>query len=171
MNMLRKVILTLVVTLGVGTFAANAQTKVAHINSQAVRDTMPEYKSAVAELEELNETAYTELGEMEAEIKAAYERYIIKKQAGQTKPAILTMEENRISKNQQDLQLRSQEWEQIIQKRTQELNGPILDKMQKAVKAVCEAKKIAYVLDESVTLFAGGDDITNDVIAQLQKMP
>ena len=74
-------------------------------------------------------------------------------------------------KKQQALQEREQSLQQEMQVYSQELNTPILTMVQKAVKLVSERKKINYVIDESVTLyFAGGTDITKEVITELLKM-
>lgn len=167
--MLRKVILTLVVALGVGTFAANAQSKIAHIDSKAVIDSMPEYKKAVKELEEVQTSAYTELEEMQKEMQTAYQKYMARKK--ELSEPMQRFEEERLGKMEQKLNARQQELEQEIQIISQELNAPILQKVQDAIKSVCEEKKIAYVLDKSATLYAGGEDITKVVADKLKTMP
>jgi Skp family chaperone for outer membrane proteins len=54
---------------------------------------------------------------------------------------------------------------------SQELNKPILDRVQKAVEIVSERKKLNYVIDETVTLyFKGGMDITGEVLSELLKL-
>ena len=74
-------------------------------------------------------------------------------------------------KKQQALQEREQSLNAEMQAYSNELNQPILEMVQKAVSVVSERRKLNYVIDESVTLyFAGGTDITNEVIVELQKM-
>lgn len=167
--MFKKVMLTLVVVLGVGAFTAQGQTKIAHINSQAVIDSMPEYKKAVAELEEVRTSAYQELEEMQKELQIAFQKY--QEKGPELSETMRRFEEERLGKMEQNMNARQQELEQQIQIITQELNAPILKKMQEAVKVVCEAKKITYVIDESSTLYANGENITEAVTAQLKKMP
>ena len=55
-----------------------------------------------------------------------------------------------------------------MQAYSQELNAPILARVQKAVSIVAERLKLNYVIDESVTLYySGGTDITADVVKEL----
>ena len=80
-------------------------------------------------------------------------------------------EEERIQKKQQGLQQREQELQQQISLLGNELNAPILKRVQKAVKTVSISKKLNYVIDESTTLyFDGGTDITNDVMLELLRL-
>jgi len=52
----------------------------------------------------------------------------------------------------------------------EELNKPILDRIQKSVEIIAERKKLNYIIDESVTLyFKGGIDCTPEVMIELLK--
>jgi Skp family chaperone for outer membrane proteins len=53
----------------------------------------------------------------------------------------------------------------------EELNKPILDRIQKSVEIIAERKKLNYIIDESVTLyFKGGIDCTPEVMIELLKL-
>ncbi len=74
-------------------------------------------------------------------------------------------------KKQQALQEREQSLNTEMQAVSQELNKPILERVQKAVEVVSDRKKLSYVIDESVTLyFKGGIDIQAEVVTELLKM-
>ena len=74
-------------------------------------------------------------------------------------------------KKQQGLEDRQTALQQEMQIYTQELNKPILERVQKAVEIVSDRKKINYVLDESTTLyFKGGMDITDEVLIELLRL-
>ena len=74
-------------------------------------------------------------------------------------------------KKQQALEERQQSLNAEMQAVSQELNKPILERVQKAVEVVSDRKKLSYVIDESVTLyFKGGMDITSEVLVELLKM-
>jgi Skp family chaperone for outer membrane proteins len=74
-------------------------------------------------------------------------------------------------KKQQALQDREQTLNQEMQAYSQELNKPILERVQKAVEIVSDRKKLNYVIDESVTLyFKGGMDVTAEVIVEVLKL-
>ena len=83
----------------------------------------------------------------------------------------MKIEEEKIMKKQQGLEDRQTALQQEMQIYTQELNKPILERVQKAVEIVSDRKKINYVLDESNTLyFKGGMDITAEVLIELLRL-
>jgi len=153
----------------VGTGSVMAQSTVAHVNSQTLLDTLPSRKVAILKLQEFETSGVKELQEMEADFNAAVAKYEATRP--NMSPVIIKIEEEKLMKKQQALQEREQSLNSEMQAYSQELNTPILGMVQKAVKIVSERLKINYVIDESVTLyFAGGTDITNQVIAELLKM-
>ena len=164
---MKKVLLILV--LVIGGLNVNAQTKIAHINSQQLLDTLQSRKDAMAKLKKFEEEGVLELQEMNKSFETAYMRY--QQGSADMSPVIKKMEEEKLMKKQQALETRQQELEQQMQIYGQELNRPILELVQSAVNNVAETKKISYVLDETVTLyFKGGIDITSDVMIELLKL-
>ena len=164
---MKKLILAFLVVFSVGSLMA--QTKVAHVNSQTLLDTLPSRKVAIKKLQDFEIAGVKELKEMEADFNAAYGKY--ERERSGMSPVIIKIEEEKLMKKQSALQEREQSLQQEMQVYSQELNTPILDMVQKAVTIVSERRKINYVIDESVTLyFAGGTDITAEVIAELLKM-
>jgi len=161
----------LVLALAFSGIALNAQTKVAHINSQALLDTLQSRKDAMAKLKKFEAEGVEELQEMQKSFETAYVRY----QQGQAdmSPVIKKMEEEKLMKKQQALETRQQELEQQMQIYGQELNKPILELVQSAVNNVAEKEKISYVLDETVTLYFKGNgaiDLTSKVMTELLKL-
>jgi len=74
-------------------------------------------------------------------------------------------------KKQQNIQDRQESLNQEMQIYSQELNKPILERVQKAVEIVSDRRKLNYVIDESVTLyFKGGTDITAEVVVELLRL-
>ena len=164
---MKRVLLILVLIMGGG--SANAQTKVAHINSQKLLDTLQSRKDAMTKLKKFEEEGVVELQEMNKSFETAYIRY--QQNEKDWSPVIQKMEQEKLMKKQQALETRQQELEQQMQIYGQELNKPILELVQSAVNNVAESKKISYVLDETVTLyFQGGMDITNEVMSELLKL-
>ena len=164
---MKNFLLAIALVLGAGSLMA--QSKVAHVNSQTLLDTLPSRKVAIVKLQEFETNGVKELQEMEADFNAAVAKY----QAGAAdmSPVIVKIEEEKLMKKQQALQEREQSLNAEMQAYSEELNTPILGMVQKAVKVVSERMKINYVIDESVTLyFAGGLDITDEVIVELLKM-
>lgn len=146
-----------------------AQSKVAHVNSQKLLDTLPSRKIAMTKLQEFETNGVKELQEMEADFNAALAKY----EADRPKmtPVEIKIAEDKLMKKQQNLQDREQSLQQEMQLYSQELNKPILERVQKSVEIVSERKKLNYVIDESVTLyFKGGMDITSEVIVELLRL-
>jgi outer membrane protein len=163
---MKKVVLVFSLLLSLTTFA---QTKVAHVNTQKLLDTLPSRKEAMKQLSAFEQKGAAELKEMEEELQKVYSKYMAD-QATLT-PVMKQYEEERIQKKSQSIQQREQELQELMQKMGNELNEPILKRVQKAVERVAAAKKINYVIDESTTLyFKGGQDVTSEVMVELLKL-
>lgn len=143
---------------------ANAQQKIAHINSSDLIKAMPEIADADKKLEEYKTT-------LDNEGKTMYTEYQSKVQDFQSKEKTLseTMKEMKI-KEIQDIEKRIQEFQQKagddFERKRGELYDPILKKAEDAVKAVAKEKGYAYVLDitqPGVIYFDGGINILTDV--------
>jgi len=162
---MKKVIL-LVALIFSGLNVVSAQMKLAHVNSQKLLDTMPSRRDAVEKLKKFEQDGYLELQEIQKDLEVSYKKYEQNKSTWS--PVILKIEEEKIMKKQQGLEDRQTALQQEMQIYTQELNKPILARVQKAVEIVSDRKKINYVLDESSTLyFKGGMDITSEVLVEL----
>ena len=164
---MKKLILVLVLLVSAG--SVMAQSKVAHVNSQRLLDTIPSRKEAIRKLQEFEQSGITELKEMEADLQKAYTRY--QNERPNWSPTIVKIEEEKIMKKEQALQEREQSLNLEMQAYSNELNEPILKRVQEAVQIVADRRKLNYVIDESVTLyFAGGTDITAEVIIELMRL-
>ena len=70
---MRKLVLAFLVVLG--STAVMAQSKVGHVNSQKLLDTLPSRKVAIEKLKEFEMSGVKELQEMEADFNAALSKY------------------------------------------------------------------------------------------------
>lgn len=164
---MKKIIFALIVMMCVGT--VSAQSKIAHVNSTKLLDTLPSRKAAVKTLEDFGNAGEKELQEMETELQKAYEKYI--KERETLSKVMQQYEEERLQKKQQAIQMREQELQQQMQKLSGDLNAPILKRLQKAVEIVSDRKKLNYVIDESQALyFKGGQDITSEVMVEILRL-
>ncbi|MBU2703793.1 outer membrane protein [Sporomusaceae bacterium BoRhaA] len=68
--------------------------------------------------------------------------------------------------NDQDKKALSQQLQQGLQQKQQELINAIRDKVNAAIKAVAEDKGLTVVMDKSVIAY-GGQDITDDVLKKI----
>lgn len=164
---MKKLLLAFAVMFSMG--AVMAQSKVAHVNSQKLLDTIPSRKEAMVKLKEFETSGVKELQEMEADFNTALGKY--EKERPNMSPMLIKIEEEKLMKKQQNIQDREQALNQEMQVYSQELNKPILERVQKAVEIVSDRKKLNYVIDETVTLyFKGGMDITAEVVVELLRL-
>jgi outer membrane protein len=149
--------------------AANAQAqKFGHINSAELIQSMPETKSADSALAKYRKSLEDQLKTMTAEYQTKLQTY--QTQAETMEPAIRKIKEKELD----DLGTRIQDFQQTaqesIQKKKEELYGPVLKKADAAVKAVAKEKAYSYIFDTNggIVLYApDGDDILPLVKAKL----
>ncbi len=146
----------------------NAQSKVAHIDTQALIDAMPKAITARAELEKLAKTYDADIRSMATELDAKLKQY-------DAEASTKTDEEN--SKRAQEVgEIRNsiQQYQgtaqQDLQKKEQELFTPIYDEAKAAIKKVGKAQGFQYILDSregASLLLAEGKDLLADVKKEL----
>ena len=160
---MKNVLLGLFVAIGFSTFA---QTKIGHVDSQKLLDTLPSRDIAIKKLDSMKTAGMQELQLMDADFQKAYQDYMTY-QASKS-PAERQIIEGRLMQKQQMLEATQASLEEGLAIMSEELNKPILDRVEKAIEIVAERKKLNYVIDVSATLYSkGGIDITNEVIVEL----
>jgi outer membrane protein len=160
---MKNVILGLFVIIGFSTFA---QTKIGHVDSQKLLDTLPSRIEAIKKLDSMKTAGMQELQLMDADFQKAYQDYMTN-QASKS-PAERQIIEGRLMQKQQMLEATQASLEEGLQIMSEELNKPILERVQKSIDIVAERKKLNYVLDVSATMYSkGGIDITSEVIVEL----
>ncbi|GAA3508614.1 hypothetical protein GCM10022393_20180 [Aquimarina addita] len=163
MKKFRTLLVACALTLGASSFV-NAQSKIAHIASQELVESMPAFKAAKSEIEKLNKTYEAEIRNMVLELQNTVKRYT---QEAETK----TDEEN--LKRQQEIQTNEksigeyrQNALQDLQKKEVELMKPIYEKARTSIQKVSRAQGFQYVLDSTTgtgVILADGKDLMADV--------
>jgi outer membrane protein len=125
---------------------ADAQTvKFAHINSDELIKSMPEYDSAMAKLEKTRKDLVNQIEIMQVEINNKYEKY--NKESKTLTDLVRQTKEQEL----QDMNTRLQEFQQNAQQQLQEqqtaLTQPIFTKVDKAIKDVGKEGGFIYVFD------------------------
>lgn len=160
--------LAIAIVLFIGT-QVSAQSKVAHVDLQALITSMPEMKTAQDQMKKIQETYDKDYKNMVTEYQTKLQKY---EQEAPTAGDALN--ETR-SKEMQDMGSRIQQFEQTAKKelgqKELDLYKPIYEKAQKAIQKVAKAKGVSYVLDATspgVVLFLeGGTDLIADVKKEL----
>ncbi|MCE2685996.1 MAG: OmpH family outer membrane protein [Cryomorphaceae bacterium] len=160
---MKNVLLGLFVVIG---FSTLAQTKIGHVDSQKLLDTLQSRKDAIRKLDSMKTAGTEELKIMDADFQKAYQDYMTN-QASKS-PAERQIIEGRLMQKQQMLEATQASLEEGLQIVSEELNKPILERVQKSIDIVADRKKLNYVLDVSATMYSkGGIDITSEVITEL----
>ncbi|HPF12481.1 MAG TPA: OmpH family outer membrane protein [Flavobacteriaceae bacterium] len=161
-------VLIVAAMLFMGANFVNAQTKVAHINTQDLIEAMPEMKAAQSQLEKLQKTYDTEIKAMVKELEAKMNQY-------DSEAASKTQEENKkrveeVQGMQNNIAAYRQQALQDLQKKEQDLFQPIFDKAKTTIQKVARAQGFQYVLDSTTgggVLLADGKDLLADVKKEL----
>ena len=146
-----------------------SQSKIAHVRSQVLWDSLPSAKIALAQYGEMEKNAYDELNEMQLEFQTAAEAYQAKA------PSLIRSqreyEEKKLMEFQERIESTNQSLKDFLIQTSNDLNAPLQDRIKRAVDIVAERMKLAYVIDESSAIyFGGGQDITDEVIKVLLEL-
>ena len=163
MKQFRTLFIALALTIGATAFT-NAQSKVAHIATQDLVQSLPEYKSAMDQLQKLEKTYDAEIKDMLSEAQSTMQRY-------EAEANTKSDEENQkrgaeIQAAQRRIQEHSTKARQDLQKKETDLLRPVLEKVRTSIQKVARAKGYDYVLDSTTgtgVLLADGYDLTPDV--------
>jgi outer membrane protein len=132
--------------IGATTFT-QAQSKIAHINTQDLIKSMPEMNTAQAEMDKLGKT-------YEADIQSMVTEYQNKMKQYEAEAASKTDEENQkrmveVQTMQQNIQEYQGQAQQEMQKKEIDLLKPITEKAKAAILKVARAQGFDYVLDST----------------------
>jgi len=166
MKQLKTLLFAAVLFFG-ATSLTQAQSKVAHINTQELVASMPATKSAQAEVEKLAKTYESDIKSMGSELEKLAKRY-------DAESASQTQEENmkrvqEVQGKEQDIRKFQADAQQQLQKKEFDLLKPITEKAKAAILKVGRAQGFTYVLDSSQggVIMAEGKDLMAEVKKEL----
>lgn len=167
MKQFRTFFIAVALTLGATAFT-NAQSKIAHIASQELVESMPAFKDAQAQLEKLTKTYDAEIRDMMTEAKKTMQRY-------ESEAPTKTEEENskraqELQSTQRRIQEHGQNAQKDLQKKELDLLKPVYEKARVAIQKVARAKGYDYVLDSTTgsgVIMADGPNLMADAKKEL----
>lgn len=167
MKQFRTFLIALALTVGATAFT-NAQSKIAHVASQELVESMPAFRDAMTQLEKLQKTYDTEIRDMMTEAQKTMQRY-------ESEAPTKTEEENQkraaeLQSTQRRIQEHGQNAQQDLQKKELDLLKPIYEKARVAIQKVARAQGFDYVLDSSTgsgVIMADGHNLMPDVKKEL----
>ncbi len=167
MKNLKLVIAVAVVVLTAGMQQVTAQatpSKVCHVFSQQLVESLPKAQAADKQLRDLEKTYRDRGAELEKELQSQV-------QQAQSLAESRTQEENErayveIQKAERKIQEYYQNSQQAMAQKREDLLKPLLKEVREAIQATARAKGFEYVLDATTgtgVILADGYDITADV--------
>ncbi len=168
-----KKVLVLAAMVGALASAGNAQTKIGHINSEAVMQALPEAADAQKSLDALVAQWEAELQKMQGEWKRRFDEYD-KRKLILTDQARADQERELRDLDQRIVEYRNKKFGQngeLFQKQN-EVMKPLQNKMFKVLEEIANEDGYDYIFDRSgevLLLFASDKhDLTSQVIARMK---
>ena len=146
----------------------NAQTKVAHIDTGVLVESMPEMTSAKAEMEKMGKTYQADIQEMVQEYQTKAKQY--EAEAPTKTNEVNQQRGEELAQMQQSIRQFQADSQNQIDKKEFDLLKPITDKAKAAIIKVGKAQGFNYILDSSQgsgVIMAEGKDLLKDVQKEL----
>ena len=147
--MLKKIVLLAFLCLPLGMMAE--EVKIAHVNTQDIFTAMPETAAAESELATLNQKITSDLQSMQDEYNKKYTDFM------QASDTLVQSIKVRRMQEIEDLKTRIetayQQGDQDMAKRKSELQAPIIQKIQDAIKAVGDEQGYTYIMEAGAFMY------------------
>ena len=164
MKKMKSLFVAIMLFVGATSFV-NAQTNIAHIDTQALAESMPEMKAAQSQLENLQRTYDTEIKTLVKEFETKIKQYEVEAESKTAEVNAKRAEE--VQGMQANINAYRQGAMEDLQKKQEDLIAPILEKARTAIQKVGRSQGYQYVLDSSSLLLAEGKDLLIDVKKEL----
>ncbi|MBT7243447.1 MAG: OmpH family outer membrane protein [Flavobacteriaceae bacterium] len=164
MKKMKSLFVAIMLFIGATSFV-NAQSKIAHIDTQALAEAMPEMKAAQSQLEKLQRTYDTEIKTLSKEFETKLKQYEVEAESKTAEVNAKRAEE--VQGMQANINAYRQGALEDLQKKQEDLIAPILEKARTAIQKVGRSQGYEYVLDSSSLLLAEGKDLLVDVKKEL----
>ncbi len=130
------------------TLGAQTPQKVGHLNLGNFLASLPEVHTVDSLLQQYQQSLLDTLQQMDNKLKTDYEAY--QKNINNLTPVQAREKEQQLMKADQEIKAYAQRADSLLAAKRQVLLTPILDKLDKAVKAVGKAGHYAVILDASI---------------------
>lgn len=159
---MKKFILAALIALPMSVFAQ----KFAHVNSATIIQAMPEYTTAMNEMQALTKQYEDELTRMQDEFKTKADDY--QKNAATLPEAVKQRRETELQDLQQRMQQYYQTSQEELQKAQQAKMQAITQKVTNAIKEVGTTGGYVYIMDMTAGIPFINETLSTDVTAQVK---
>ncbi|MCL2651131.1 MAG: OmpH family outer membrane protein [Candidatus Azobacteroides sp.] len=147
--MLKKIVLLAFLCVPLGMFAQ--EIKLAHVNTMEIFNAMPETAAAETELANFNQSLQAELQRMQDEYNKKYTEFMQQQDSLAQSIKIRRMTEIEDIKNR--IETFYQQADQDVAKKRNDLNAPIIQKIQTAIKAIGDEHGYTYMMEQGGFLY------------------
>ena len=147
---------------------SNAQSKVAHINTQDLVAAMPDMKAAQTQMDQLGKTYEAEIKELATALQNKMKQYDAEAEAQTDEENAKRLQE--VQGMEQNIRQYQANAQKDMQQKELDLLKPITEKARAAILKVARAQGFDYVLDSSQgagVIMADGKDLLADVKKEL----
>lgn len=151
-------------------YTAEAQQKFGHINSGNLLENMPEVSQADQNLMSYREGLTSDFEARIQRFQQKYQAFSTQVQSGELSQRDQQIKEQELTMEQEELANVEKEIQQKILMKREQLLGPILSKVDEAIKAVGDEGQYAFIFDTSTgaMLYAiDSEDVTEKVKQKL----
>ena len=156
-NILKIVVISIVIAAFGNNVNAQKVIKLAHIDSQALLQSMSEYDSAVVKIQAFIKDLQGEIETQQVEINRKSDEF--QKNSANLTYLVRTSRQQEIAGMYQRLQEFQQNAEQSLQQEQAKIMQPVQEKATKAIEAVAKENGVTYVLEGQTLLYKGGDEL------------
>ncbi|MDR3095051.1 MAG: OmpH family outer membrane protein [Bacteroidales bacterium] len=154
-NILKIVVISIVIAAFGNNVNAQKVIKLAHIDSQALLQSMSEYDSAVVKIQAFIKDLQGEIETQQVEINRKSDEF--QKNSANLTDLVRTSRQQEIAGMYQRLQEFQQNAEQSLQQEQAKIMQPVQEKATKAIEAVAKENGVTYVLEGQTLLYKAGD--------------
>ena len=147
--MLKKIVLLAFLCLPLGMTAQ--EVKIAHVNTREIYNAMPETAAAETELADLSQSHRTILQSMEEEYNKEYTEFMQQQDSLEQSVKVRKIQEVEELRNRMETYY--QQAEQELAKKSNDLQAPIVQKIQTAIKTVGEEQGCTFIMETGVFLY------------------
>ena len=166
---MKKSIITLLSTAFLIVLSSNIQAqkiKLAHVNTAEIMQQLIARDSVEIKLAQVQKEMQGDLQKRQAKLTADYQEYLGKKDS--LSKIMLQMTEESLRKDQQQLEVLPQQYEQVFQDTQNKLLEPLKLQLEAAIQKISKTQAFTYVFDASTVLYSkGGTDISSTVRQEL----
>ncbi len=166
---MKKSIITLFSTIILLVVSTNIQAqkiKLAHVNTAEIMQQLIAKDSIEIKLAQIQKEMQLDLQKRQAKLNQDYQEYLGKKDS--LSKIMLQMTEESLRKDQQQLEVLPQQYEQVFQDNQNQLVQPLKIKLEQAIQKISDEQAYTYVFDASTVLYSkGGTDISAEVRKEL----